>query len=276
MSLAQEKILLCVTTANQLEYTQKTIETITRCNLNDIELLIVDDCSKDGTVKYCRDLGLNIITKKKAFGLTHSWNLCYKYFIKGNYDFLIFANNDILVPQGAIENLISCLRNNIIVGVMSSLKGVIHSQEQAFRNNYKLPVDDENPDNMFIIQNYLNSLELESLTKKIDTINGFFFGLNKNIIKYELHDGNLFDPSMVNVGNETELCERIIEDKVFCLTSFIFHFKGVSFPNHTLNDGYQLDRQLLWSQADSISNNKIRILLYKLVYKINAISKRFF
>eukprot|EP00122_Pirum_gemmata_P016148 Pgem_evm1s15089 len=41
----------------------------------DYDVLIVDDHSVDETVEVMHKMGVKIITKKHAMGLTHSWNI---------------------------------------------------------------------------------------------------------------------------------------------------------------------------------------------------------
>ncbi|MBI4945019.1 MAG: glycosyltransferase family 2 protein [Bacteroidetes bacterium] len=262
------RTLLVITTANQVEYTKWAVESIRNCALQNVDLLVVDDCSIDGTVQYCNEQKIPVYTKTKPLGLTNSWNVGYKYFKENNYQNLILANNDILVPQGAIENLLECLEKDILVGVMSSLKGVTFDPIQALKSNHTISIDDENPDNYQKIQDHLNNLKSESKTKIEKTINGFFFGLNRSVSKYELPDGNLFDPLNINVGNESELCERIKEEKVFCLLSFVFHYKGISFGDHKIDKNYDYGRNLTWADAKMLKKSILKQYWYRFKKKI--------
>ena len=46
------RTLVVLTTANQVAFTEKAVESFRICDLKDADLLVVDDASKDGTVDY--------------------------------------------------------------------------------------------------------------------------------------------------------------------------------------------------------------------------------
>lgn len=102
-------------------------------------------------------------------------------------------------------------------------------------------------------------------------INGFFFSVNRDIIKYEYSDSELFHPKNHNVGNEHELCERVSEPIAIVLNSYIFHFKGVSLEVTNL-DGqsyeFNIYRDLNWQQVQKIKNNSLRKLWFKIKHKL--------
>ena len=78
------------------------LATLEKSNDN-FDVLFIDDHSEDESVETLRSLGYAVIPKLKASGLTDSWNLGYSHFLKYNYETLFLANNDVLVPDGAID-----------------------------------------------------------------------------------------------------------------------------------------------------------------------------
>lgn len=66
------------------------------------DIIIVDDDSTDGTASYFIKKGFHVMTKGSARGLTHSWNIAYRYAVSMEYKYVIFCNNDALVSTGAI------------------------------------------------------------------------------------------------------------------------------------------------------------------------------
>ena len=76
----KEKVLFLITTYNQLEYTKLCVDSLNKVSDIDFDILIIDDCSTDGTQKWCKDNNLKIIEKETGRGLTHTWNMGYKYF----------------------------------------------------------------------------------------------------------------------------------------------------------------------------------------------------
>ena len=98
------KTLLVITTYNESEYTKLCFDSLKKLD-DEIDILVIDDYSTDNTVDLCKEYGYEVITKDDGMGLTHSWNLGYQEFKENKYDYLILANNDILIPRGAISEL---------------------------------------------------------------------------------------------------------------------------------------------------------------------------
>ena len=101
--------------------------------------------------------------------------------------------------------------------------------------------DFTNPDACQYIQDTI--IEAKNQAKKSNSLfvfdpvrmkmfNGFFFMMNRNIIKYEHSDTELFEPKYIMTKNEDEFnWGKLIPNNDFaalCKTSFIFHYKGVS------------------------------------------------
>ena len=264
------KILFAITTANQLDYTVKIIDSLNNCGINNTDIVIFDDASNDGTVVWCHKNKIEIITKEEPKGLTHSWNLAYKKFKSENYDHLILSNNDLIIPKNAIENLIEVNNKYTIAGPLSTLKGVGHQPLQDVRNYYNFEIDEYDFKNTQDIQNHLIQNPLEKKNEHVDFINGFVFSMNRTIIEYELPDGNLFDPSNINVGNESELCERVKPLIGIALNAYIFHFKGVSFKDINFDKQpftHNVYRDLNLHEAEQFKKNPLRKLLFKLKRK---------
>mgnify|MGYP003140723222 FL=1 len=193
------KTLLVITTYNQSEYTKLCFESLKKID-DDIDVLVIDDCSTDDTVDLCNTYGYEVITKDEGKGLTHSWNLGYDRFKKDNYEYFIIANNDILIPNGAISELEDTFEKwpfSLIVPTSTTL-GVGHNAQfqsiELFFNG--LAPTCNNPDNYQDTQDKIldiksniidnnNLYQLDPLRMKM--FNGFFFMMNRNIIKYLVH-----------------------------------------------------------------------------------------
>lgn len=124
---------------------------------------------------------------------------------------------------GINGNLLAPLVND--GGVLGSVYN-----KQKLSNILKINSEDE------IDVDYINSVlsKIQSNNRFIETprINGFFFGFDRKIIKYELEDGNLFNPQNINVGNEDELCRRLTKASYpiyVDLNTYVYHYKGISF-----------------------------------------------
>ena len=238
------KILLVVTTYNESECTKLCFDSLKLLD-EKFDVLVVDDCSTDNTIELCDEYGYDVITKKEGKGLTHSWNMAYEVFKNNDYDYFILANNDVLVPKGAIGELVKSFEKwpySLIVPT-STTRGVGHNAQfqsmELFYNDFGFDCD--NPENcqrtqdtMLEIKKQLteqnNLYILDSVRMKM--FNGFFFMMNRNIINYEYSDTELFKPEYVVTKNEDIFnWDNLIPNDDFpaiCKTSFVFHYKAVT------------------------------------------------
>ena len=238
------KTLLVITTYNQSEYTKNCFESL-KLLTDDVDVVIIDDCSTDNTIDLCNEYGYEVITKDEGKGLTHSWNLGYDKFKKEGYQYFILANNDILIPSSAISELENTFEKwpfSLIVPLSTSL-GVGHNQQQSIEKYYEgIAPDCNQPENFQKIQDYMLSHVKKELTKanelyqmdpfRMKMFNGFFFMMNRNIINYEQTDTELFKSEFVMTKNEdTFNWDKLIPNNDFsaiCKSSFIFHYKGIT------------------------------------------------
>jgi len=122
--------LIAVTTYNKLSMTKKTSEWF--CDLG-YDLLYIDDFSIDGTQEYISQIKVDAILKNKRRGLTDSWNRAYAYFKTSEHTHLIICNNDLLIPRGAIENMLS--NHPLVVPVCNEQGAGYACKEQSIKKN---------------------------------------------------------------------------------------------------------------------------------------------
>ena len=238
------KTLLAITTYNQLKYTKLLVESLASVNLTGIDVIFIDDVSTDGTIKYLTESKHLFKGREIPKGLTESWNIAYRMFKNKNYDNLIIANNDILLSQGSLNEMISLLKTNSFVVPLSTKKGAGHNwKEQGIDKYYPNLINAAADHKKFkLVQKQIEKSKKSSI--KISNFNGFIFGLNKKVTASEFNSNNLFDPKLTNVGQETDLQQRLKESPTLALRSFVFHFKGVSFPIKGLKDGKDVRQNL--------------------------------
>lgn len=238
------RILLAVTTYNQIEYTKKFYESFKKIKDKNVDLIIIDDCSTDGTEEWALENNISFFTNGTPSGLTHSWNTAYKIFKESKYDFLIISNNDILLPDQAITELVtsSIKFNASVIVPMSTPEGIGHNPAQdIFKYYADLREEDIVPENFQQIQDYIlevkSRLNEEKFLYLVDPLrmkhfNGFFFMINRDIINLENKEGWLFDPANLMIKNEDTFNWRVLLPNNhypwICRTSYVFHWKGVS------------------------------------------------
>lgn len=235
------KTLLAITTYNQIEYTKKLINCLSKMNLENIDVIFVDDVSKDGTQRFIKESSFTIIERNQPKGLTWSWNIAYRKFKNDGYDCLILSNNDVLFTKESLSNLINATKNHSLVCPLSTKKGAGHNwKNQAIGLHYpNLSKLAQTPKELSTVQ-----AGLKNTTIKMNKFNGFMFAMSRKIIQSEFNKDNLFNPANTNIHQEGDLQRRLKEKPALCLGSFIYHFKGVSFPKKGVVNGKDIRQNL--------------------------------
>ena len=238
----QHDTLLVFTTCNHLEVTILAINSL-ESGKDKYDILVVDDYSIDGTADYLIKQGYAVITKDKARGLTHSWNIGYRVAKELGYRYVMFANNDVLVPPGTIDMMRKVLVDEALVVPLTTELGAGHNPAQSLMYSHNLAarkadyVDD--PAHTEMIQAGLSKIYRRSsdhlvVSKWMDRIkfNGFFFAVNIHEIATSAYDkSNLFDPDAIMVDQEDRLMTRMTRNNKtpkICRFAFVFHFKSVT------------------------------------------------
>lgn len=227
--------LLAFTTYNKVGMTMKCMEYASELGY---DILVVDDCSVDGTQEYLSQIKVNAILKSERRGLTDSWNRAYKYFIGSDYTHLILCNNDVLIPRGAIEGMLS---DYWLVVPMCNRDGSGYVCDKQFIGKYYqvavFKTDSDKSTDM--MQQWLTDSGPRGL-KPISCWTGFCMCLHRDIAFHARPDGNLFDPTNINVGNDDYLGKKV--PAFVSLDSYVYHYKGHSFNGQISNrDDLQRD-----------------------------------
>ena len=102
-------VSVCIPAYNNADYITETIQCILDQTLEDLELVICDDHSKDKTVDVIKsfdDPRIRLIINEKNLGMSGNWNNCLKH-CRGKYFKLICAD-DMLAPN-ALEKEVNAL-----------------------------------------------------------------------------------------------------------------------------------------------------------------------
>jgi len=105
-----EKYSITFACFNQVEYTQKCIDSMIMQNLDLSRLVVVDNASTDNTVNYLKTLSLGgLILNKSNLGCGAAWN---QGALALQSEWTIIMNNDVIVSNNWIENLIEVAERN--------------------------------------------------------------------------------------------------------------------------------------------------------------------
>jgi len=224
---------------NHCEYTRQALNSY-YLSLDDryhYILVLIDDCSSDETQKYIENetkVRNNIVYLRfrDNGGLTRLWNYGIHFAIKQLHaDYIILANNDILIPRGEIGLLIDGLKNSAepaIIGPLTNCPG-LHKETQDIRvhlPDYTPSIHDDD------IERTAKQI-IDKSIQQVHEINGFFWAGTRNtfLLNAFLKWIYFFDPRNRNTENDLEFQRRLRDKNIKILlacNTFIFHYKDVS------------------------------------------------
>ncbi len=115
-----EKSLIIIPTYNELENIQKMIPEIFGLYENNLDILVIDDNSPDGTGRFVEELSKNnnrvkIIRREKKSGLGTAYVEGFKFALKNNYDFIFEMDADFSHDPKEIRNFLKAIKDYDLV-----------------------------------------------------------------------------------------------------------------------------------------------------------------
>lgn len=242
-------VLFASFTANIWEKTEIMLDSLLTSKTN-FKMLIIDDFSTDGTYETLRQCGIWVVRPdRENLGVSNLWNLAFTIFAASNFQILIMANNDVIVPSTAIEQLIGTLNDPecYLAIPMSTESGKGAWPSESIEHIYNLTTISQDffndPKNYECVQAFLKPMKNHQyghgdmdVRKLKNHFNpgflGFFFAITKQSFgKMSLGNAGFLSTTgeHKNVHQEMDIASRIYKmGGKICLNpkSFVFHFKG--------------------------------------------------
>lgn len=132
------KILIIIPTYNEKDNIDKIINEIFLQSIDNLEILIVDDNSVDGTKEILNKLKsqnkINLIERSSKQGLASAYIEGFKYAIEHNFDFIIQMDADFSHNPKYLNEIISNLKTYDVVIASRNIKGGNTKGWSLFRN----------------------------------------------------------------------------------------------------------------------------------------------
>ena len=227
-----KNMMIAITSANNIDITRECLKSIPPGP----KVIVYDDASTEPIEELCSEFKVELKKEDKPKGLTNLCNRAYADFLSLGAATLLISNNDVIFPKSSIEEMVKVFvaERPVILGPLSNKPGTGRNQRIGmYLCSINLDIND--PVNAQAVQDML----LFSMTDKFiydKYINGFCFMIGRVVNKYRYDSVHLFPPSKINIGNEDWLCNQIKKkgsnsigpNFVICLTSFVFHYKGLT------------------------------------------------
>ncbi len=132
------KILVLITAFNVSKYIRKVVQRIPQSFFkNDVELLIIDDCSNDNTLnemitlkKEFKEIVINILSNPSNLSYGGNQKIGYQYAIRNSFDYVILLHGDGQYAPEKIEEMLQPLlsgydavQGSRMINKMDALKG---------------------------------------------------------------------------------------------------------------------------------------------------------
>ncbi|MBN1272439.1 MAG: glycosyltransferase family 2 protein [Candidatus Aminicenantes bacterium] len=102
-----KKVIVIMPAYNAEKTLERTLDDIPKEWIDDI--ILTDDCSRDGTVNLARKLGLRVVVHKKNRGYGGNQKTCYREALKAGADIIIMVHPDHQYDPTVIPQLIESL-----------------------------------------------------------------------------------------------------------------------------------------------------------------------
>lgn len=109
--MAKEKIIVVMPAYNAALTLKKTIEDIPAGSVD--EIILVDDCSNDGTVEIAKSLGIIVVIRSKNLGYGANQKTCYRMALERGADYIIMLHPDYQYDSRLIPMAVEILRLGI-------------------------------------------------------------------------------------------------------------------------------------------------------------------
>jgi GT2 family glycosyltransferase len=124
-------IYIIVLSYNAFEDISLCIDSLTKCTYPNLEILIVDNCSTDGTKerlnkKYPQ---LNIISSGYNGGYAAGMNYGAKYALEKNAEYILVLNQDTEVTPGFLQPMVDAMERDSQIGIVSPKVGYTDAKD---------------------------------------------------------------------------------------------------------------------------------------------------
>lgn len=188
---------------NGLDYLKVCLPSLFGQNYKNIEVIIVDNASKDGSIDYVKKNfpKTAIIANSKNLGFAQANNIGYK---KSKGEYVLLLNNDTKVTPDFLKNLINVLNDKEIGIVQPKILLLDKPTYLDSVGAFLTPTG-------FLYHYGVNKPDQPKYSKRIYTYSakGACILIRREVLEKTEIEGNIFDPDYFAYFEETDLCHRV-------------------------------------------------------------------
>ncbi len=127
------KVSICMPTYKFPRYLPEAIESVLAQTYRDFELLIIDDCSQDGSTDIIagyakKDARITFRVNERNVGMVNNWNLCLSQ-ARGEYIKFLFGD-DLFASTTTVSRMVELLDSKHDVSLVASARNVVNEASE--------------------------------------------------------------------------------------------------------------------------------------------------
>lgn len=132
--MASPLVSICIPTYNHERYLAEALQSVVDQTFTDFEVLVIDDCSADGTAAVARDFArrdqrISVQVNDSNRGMVPNWNHCLAQ-ARGRYVKFLFGDDRLTVAD-ALEKMVAAMEQSPAIVLASSARMIIDDQSHV-------------------------------------------------------------------------------------------------------------------------------------------------
>tara|TARA_R100000306_G_scaffold22778_1_gene26168 strand:- start:6751 stop:7680 length:930 start_codon:yes stop_codon:yes gene_type:complete len=194
---SEKSVFIIIVTYNAMLWIEKCLD-----NCKEYQVIIVDNCSTDGTVAYIKENfpEVRLMLQKKNLGFGQANNIGIRYALDQGADYVFLLNQDAYLQEGCIEKLVAVHKENPSYGVISPVH--LNGQGDQLDEKFLLYLHRDEVTNALLLDAFQNNT---SSVYPIEFVNAAGWLLSKQA----LQTVGGFDPIFFHYGEDDNYCQRV-------------------------------------------------------------------
>lgn len=135
--MSKELVSVCLPVYNGERTIKETLDSIIEQTYDNIEIIVVDNCSTDNTVEIVKSIQcdkIRLYCNDANLGMAGNWNKCLEY-VKGKYIQFVCAD-DLLLPE-SVEKKVKMIRKDSNISMVFSASQIINDNNQMVMERHQ-------------------------------------------------------------------------------------------------------------------------------------------
>lgn len=218
-------VSIIIVNYNGRELLKRCLQSLRKQTYKELEIIVVDNDSTDGTVKEMKKLfpECHILSQSKNIGFAEGNNVGY---LKSTGAYIYFLNNDTTLKSNAIDEMVNILHQKDVGGVQSKLLLLEKPDTLDTIGAFLTPTG-------FLFHNHFGEKDNKTfdISTPLYTVKGASMMFKRKILEQVLLDHVIFDREYFAYFEETDLCHRIWlagYQIVYAPKAVVYHVMGAT------------------------------------------------